>query len=245
LFGDADNWRSTARLIAAETDYPLEIISLDLRNHGHSPHASTMNYALLAQDVADTIASLELGSYDLLGHSMGGKTAMQLALSGCVEQGNLPSKLVLVDIAAKVYEGSHRSILQALADNNPPQTNSRAEMDQRLATSIVDTATRQFLLKSLVRDKQHGFRWRFNVSSLIENYSNLVKAPDINQPFSGPTLFLYGGASNYVTQADLDAAARFFTKLSAIRIDGAGHWLHATHPTQTATAIARFLSDSL
>lgn len=232
LFGSYENLGMIARLLADR----FRIINVDLRNHGRSGHSHEMSYPLMAQDVVETMDALDIPVAAVLGHSMGGKVAMQLALS----QPARVSKLVLADISPVVSQARHIGILQALSQINPATLIDRKQADLQLQTMISDAGTRAFLLKNLVKD-DHGFHWRINLPVLITQYPQVLAAPAAEGPYPGPTLFIKGGNSDYLLPEHQGEIRQRFPNAKAKVIEGTGHWLHAEKPAAFAKITADFL----
>jgi esterase len=233
LFGSLDNWRPVSRLLSDR----FRIIAVDQRNHGRSPHASDMNLREMAKDLRGLMDRLELGRAHLLGHSMGGKTAMQFALLHPEQV----DRLVIADVAPVRYEPSHRRLMEAMMALDTGSISTRAEADAELGRSIPDPAVRQFLLKSLARDGSGRFHWRLNLPALRQNYDLLLAPPEMERPCERPALFLCGDDSDYVKDTDISEVRRFFPRAEFERVPGTGHWLHAEKPETVADAIRRFL----
>lgn len=234
LLGSSSNWHSLARSLADD----FHVLVPDLRNHGRSPHDDDVSYPALAGDVARLIEDQGLDSALLIGHSMGGKVAMWLAL----QQPERVTGLVVVDIAPVSYENRFQPIYQALHAVDEADVGSRAEADQVLAHYLSDTGLRQFLLQNL-HMAGGGWRWRINLSALSRGMSDIVDFPlPQNEPnYEGPALFIYGERSDYVMPDAKPRIARLFpqAKLSCIR--EAGHWIYAEQPQAFASLLGGFL----
>jgi esterase len=222
LFGSLDNWLGVAPKLA-ET---FSLFLMDLRNHGLSPHDPEINYSVMAADVAEFFDRQKLDSANVLGHSMGGKAAMQFALNfpGRVE------KLVVVDIAPRAYPPDHKEMFKALLALDLGQFQSRRQMEEVLAPDIPDLVVRRFLLKNLKSpssSQSSHFEWRIPLDILFKNYSNICAAIPPNSPFPGPALFLRGGRSHYVSDNYLPQIHELFPRAKLETIAGAGHWVHA------------------
>jgi len=236
LLGSSDNWRAMSQRLAQH----FAVYSLDLRNHGRSPHAAEMNYPLMAGDVREFVEAHGLKRVFLLGHSMGGKVAMQFAV-------NYPAqveKLVIVDIAPKTYPPSQRPLLAALRALDLEAIGSFAEADAALKPAIPETAMRQFLLKNLSRDEAGAFRWRIGLGAIWENYDSLIQAVSIERPFEKPTCFIRGGRSDFIADADSALIRRAFPRARIETIEGAGHWVQSEAPEQFYRAVSGFLFSS-
>lgn len=237
LFGSARNWGAIARHLSANR----RVIAVDQRNHGDSFHAALHDYPAMAADIAEVIRA-ENRPCDVLGHSMGGKAVMTLALS----QPDLVRRLIVADVAPVAYShGSyHLGLIAAMQALKIDDLTSRSEADRRLAQSVEDPATRAFLLQSL--ELHDGpVRWKFNLEALKENMPKILGWPDPAsigaKPFDGPALFLNGGNSKYVSTAMHDTILGLFPKAQFQTIEGAGHWLHAEKPREVEAAIATFI----
>lgn len=232
LFGSLENWHGVAQRLAERR----WVVSVDLRNHGGSPHSPHFTYPLLAADVVEVVEHLETGRITLLGHSMGGKTAMEIALS----RGDLVDRLIVVDIAPRRYQPRHEDLRDAMLAVDLTAIRSRREADAILARSISDPVLRLFLLKNLRRDEMGRFHWRLDLDSLSANFSNLWEEIDGGRAFSGPTLFLRGALSTYVLDEDVASIRRHFPAAQLETIEDAGHWLHADQPESIIDAVNRF-----
>jgi esterase len=232
LFGSYENLGVIARALAGQ----WQVVNLDMRNHGRSDWHDSMSYALMAEDVKETLDHLDLEQVVLLGHSMGGKIAMEFAL----RYPERVSKLILADISPVQNRPRHLEILSALDGIDLSNLQSRQQADQQLALVITETGVRQFLLKSLYKDGDQ-FRWRFNVKALIANYSQLLEAPPSTGPYSGPTLFIKGAESDYLLPEHQSLIQQLFPHSKAKVIMGTGHWLHAEKPVAFAKIVTDFL----
>ena len=232
LFGSYDNLGVIARALQSH----FQIINLDVRNHGRSAHADSMSYPELAADVIQTLDQLGFGQVAVLGHSMGGKIAMQLALSWPERV----SKLILADISPVPNHPRHQHILQGLTAVAEAGLQQRSQADQLLSQYIAELGVRQFLLKSLYKEDDQ-FRWRFNIKALIANYPQLLEAPPSKGPYTGPTLFIKGAESDYLLPEHQSLIQQLFPQSKAKVIMGTGHWLHAEKPVAFAKIVTDFL----
>lgn len=249
LFGSADNWRTLAKAWAADPLAPREVLAVDLRNHGRSPWSDEMTYPALAADLLELLDDRGLASVAVLGHSLGGKVAMTLALTAP----HRVERLVVADIGPQAYPSSQEDVLAALQAVDPTTCGTRGEVDARLAPAIGDVGTRQFLLKSLERLDAGGFRWRLNLAALAaaapalrQSVADaLAAAGVVARPAVGlPTLALRGARSRYLRDEDLPAMAGWFPRLEVATIADAGHWLHVDQPAAVAARVATFLAKS-
>lgn len=233
LFGDGGNLRRLAGLLAAH----CRVHVLDLRNHGRSPWADDMSWAAMAADVLETVQALGISRFILLGHSLGGKVAMQLAC----EQPERVQALTVLDIAPVAYAPGHQKILAGLTDLQQKPPGSREEAAQRLAHWVPDALEAAFLLKNLQRQADGHYGLRCHLTAIREQYPNLIAAPDIARPYQGRALFLRGAHSRYV-QAEGEAAIhRAFPQACIETVANTGHWLHFEQAEAVASALRRFL----
>ena len=237
LFGSARNWRSMAQRLAQN----YRVYTLDLRNHGDSPWTEPMDYETLAGDVGDFIRNQGLQEVLVIGHSMGGKAAMVLAL----RHAELVRRLIVLDIAPVAYGHSHGEIIQSLQALDLSALKRRSEADAALSAAVPEAGVRQFLLQNLVlRDGR--FSWRLNLSALAMSMDKLVGFPNMDgRVYTDRTLFLHGGLSDYVRPEYHSAIRRLFPKAEVNVIDHAGHWLHADQPQQVLERIQDFLNKSI
>ena len=237
LFGSGTNWRTIARRLGSR----LECHLVDQRNHGRSPHARGMAYPALAADVLAYLDANRLDRAGLIGHSMGGKTAMALALAA-------PERvrwLVVADIAPAPSPSDHRPILEALRRLALDTLDSRAAADTALARSVPDLGLRQFLLQNLVHG-DGGLRWRIDLEAIAEALPDLTGFPPTapGAVYRGPTLFLRGERSDYVTARHEPRIRALFPSASVDTVADAGHWLHAEQPAAVTDRIARFIDEA-
>ncbi len=235
LFGSGKNLGGLARRLA-ET---RRVISVDMRNHGDSPHGADHSYPALAQDLADVIAA-QAGpacQADVLGHSMGGKAAMMLALT----RPALVRRLVVMDIAPYGYAHNQTALIDAMEAVDMADLRLRSDADARLARHIAEPGVRAFLLQSLDL-KSAPPRWKFNLPALRDQMALLVGWPDVPRgTFDGPALFLAGAESDYCREPQVDAIRAHFPQARVRFFAGAGHWLHADRPAEVAEAVAAVL----
>ncbi|MDN3687523.1 alpha/beta fold hydrolase [Cyclobacterium jeungdonense] len=232
LFGSADNWLGIAKNL--EESYTLYLI--DLRNHGDSPHSEEWNYQVMAEDLRELMDAEGLDSVYLLGHSMGGKAAMKLALM----YPERVEKLIVADIAPRPYPVHHQHILEALNSVDLNKTNSRKEAEAQLAEFIDEKGIRQFLLKNLTR-KEGKFAWKNNLPVITQQIENVGEAIESDKPFEKPVLFMGGANSDYIKSSDKKDIEALFPDNHIIHLKDAGHWLHAEQPDAVITTINAFL----
>ena len=231
LFGSARNWGVIARRLAEARP----VAAVDMRNHGQSPWTETHTYEDLAGDLGEAIEALG-GRADVLGHSMGGKAAMALALSAPERV----RKLVVADIAPVAYGHSQRHLLRAMAEMDLSGLASRGEAEARLAQAVETPAVRAFLLQSLDL-KADPPCWRLNLATLDAEMDRILGWPGIAGRFDGPALFLSGAASDYVRPEHRATIRALFPAARFAKIPGAGHWLHAEKPREFEATVAAFL----
>ena len=234
LFGSLENWRTLSKLFSRS----FQVFALDQRNHGRSPHSTAFTYPDMAEDLREFMEKQGLSSAHVLGHSMGGKTAMLFALT----YPDLVDKLIIVDIAPKAYARGHDDIFAALFSLNLTSIKTRQEADTALAEKVPDLALRQFLLKNLERNESGTFRWRIGLDEIHQGYPEMIKALEWNgQPFSQPTLFIRGAHSDYIKDKDIAAIKTLFLLARFVTIPNAGHWVHAEAPQEFARLVLDFL----
>ncbi len=235
LFGSLDNWAA----ISKELSGAFHVLAVDQRNHGHSPHCAEMDYPLMAADLLEFLRHHAPGGAHVLGHSMGGKTAMQFAL----QHPGLVTSLIVVDIAPRACEAEHHSIFEALQALDLASLQSRKQVEAVLAPRIPEPAIRKFLLKSLAHDPQGAWHWRFNLPGLFQNYALLNAAVTAERAFEKPALFVRGEKSNYLRDHDLPAIRRLFPRVEFSVVPGAGHWVHADAPGIFLHTLRSFLAE--
>ncbi len=238
LFGSAANLGMVARGLADQ----FSVYSVDLPNHGQSPRREVMDYPAMAADVAAFIEGMELAPCRVLGHSMGGKIAMQLAL----ERPDLVERLVVADIAPVQYPPHHDDTLAGLDAVAAATPTDRKSADAVLAQHVDDAGVRAFLLKSWQKNAAGEWNWLINREAIKANYRYLGepnKPPTAGGHFNGPVLFLAGSESNYVRPEHHDAVLDLFPNAEVKFLQGAGHWLHAEKPAAFNKLAARFLAS--
>lgn len=222
LLGSSDNWQTIARSLSDK----YSVYVLDARNHGRSPHTEEISYESMVLDVLAFMQQENLERATIMGHSMGGKTAMLFAL----QYPEKTDKLIVVDIAPKLYDGGHEEILFAMAEAPFKATQDRKVIDEFLQKRIPDFGIRQFILKNLTRDENGKLVWRSNVEGIIHAYRGLMGFPNVETVFDGETYFIKGEESAYLLENDEAAIRYLFPNASIIAIQKAGHWVHADQP---------------
>ncbi len=233
LFGKADNWLGVAPRLAEQ----FHVFIPDLRNHGLSPHHAEMDYSSMAADVDQFLDAQGIVSTALVGHSMGGKVAMRFAL----EYPHRVTKLVVVDMAPRAYARRYDHIIEALLGLKLSSFAGRQQIEEALAPAIPSLNLRRFLLKSLGRDSHGRFVWKMNLRGLADNYFRLEKELVSDSFFSGPTLFIRGGQSDYLTAADEPGIRSLFPQVQFQSVSMANHWVHADAPDEFVSLLLDFL----
>ena len=234
LFGSSDNWLSIGRVLAQA----YKVYLIDQRNHGKSPQSPEWDYMVMAQDLHEFIEQKQIKNPIILGHSMGGKTAMQYA---CNYFPSKIQKLIVADIAPKSYPIHHQKILAGLQAINLQSLQSRKEAEDILGQYVSDIATKAFLLKNLFRNEQNQWQWRINLPVIAEKIANVGEGLLTNLHFDGPVLFLRGENSDYILDEDFELIKYFFPNSQVETIAGAGHWLHAEKPEAFLEHIQAFI----
>ncbi|MFZ9981037.1 MAG: alpha/beta fold hydrolase [Cyclobacteriaceae bacterium] len=232
LFGSSDNWMTQARMLGEH----YSVYTIDLRNHGLSPHNDRHDYEAMAEDVRAFIKTQNLVPAAVIGHSMGGKVAMKLA----IDHPELVSKLVVVDIVPKVYPPHHNRIVEGLLSLHPENLTTRQEADEKLSAFVTQPDVRQFLLKNLSRKPEGGFSWKINLKVIADNMEDVLGDPVHGPAFMGPVLFLMGSRSDYFKPGD---EVRISNHFPDNRIDflDTGHWLQAEQPKAFVKKVSEFL----
>jgi esterase len=234
LFGSASNLMAVARSLS--TDY--KVVRMDLRNHGKSPHSDIMDIPVMAEDVLATMDKLGIQQAHILGHSLGGKVAMQVAITAPERI----KRLIVADIAPVRYGRGHDEIITALLAMDLRALRSREQADEILQKAVPELAIRQFLLKNIVRDGKDAWSWRMNLTAIADCYDNLRDAPS-TEYFAGPTLFIRGELSRYIRDENRVFMQRQFPQMELLTIAGAGHWLHAEYPQIFNGMVMQFLAE--
>lgn len=232
LYGSGRNWGVIARRLAEDRD----VIAVDMRNHGGSPRQDLHGYPEMAADLAEVVQSFG-GKADMLGHSMGGKAVMQLALT----QPELLRKIIVADIAPVAYAHDQSQHIRAMRAMNLDGLTTRSEADKRLAETVTDPGLRAFFLQSLDLKANPG-TWRLNLDVLEREMPKIVGWPDTGGKFDGPALFVTGSESRYVLPEHRDKIRSLFPKARFAKLLGAGHWLHADKPREFEETVRAFLN---
>jgi esterase len=230
LFGSADNWGNIAKHFAQH----FQVISIDLRNHGRSPHSESQSYADMAYDLLELCDALALEQIHLLGHSLGGKVAMQFA----TQYPERVSKLIVVDMAMRAYADEHTHLINAMMTVDLSHAESRNDVDRELKASISNLMVRQFLLTNLVK-VEGQLQWRINLPAIKSNYPKFQAA--LSAHFAKPCLFIRGERSQYVQESDIAEIKQHFPKAELISLP-TDHWVHAEQPQLFIQTVENFLA---
>ncbi|MEM6387478.1 MAG: alpha/beta fold hydrolase [Pseudomonadota bacterium] len=230
LYGSARNWGAIAKRLSSDRT----VTAVDMRNHGESPWYNRHGYEDMAADLAAVLET----PHDVVGHSMGGKAVMALALT----EPDRVRRLVVADIAPVTYDHTQMPMIEAMRGVDLSQIVTRRDADEQLATAIDDASVRAFLLQSL--DVQ-AKRWRLNLDVLADEMPKIIGFPTVNGQFEGPALFLSGAESDYVMPEHRAAIKNLFPKARFAKIPGAGHWLHADQPRAFEAALLAFLDADI
>ena len=234
LFGSGKNWQSQARRLAGH----FQVFTVDLRNHGESFHADEMNYSVMAEDVALLLYRLELSDCDILGHSMGGKVAMMLAL----QNPDLVARMIVADIAPVEYFHHYDDLINPILALPLETIESRVQAEQLLRQNIPEDQLRAFLLQNLVREPA-GWRWRVNWKVIQRDMEWLTGFGDLPQDWliELPSLFIRGEKSDYIGNAEIEIIKNRFSDCRIATISAAGHWVHAEKPEAFNRLVFDFL----
>lgn len=240
LFGMLDNWQTLGKRFGESRMSVL----VDQRNHGKSPHADAVDYPSLAADLAQFLEDQWMHEVDILGHSMGGKVAMQYAL-------NFPDrvrKLIVVDMGVKQFPRGHDEIFAAMRSvpltvEEGEEPLSRSQIDDLLSEHISEPGVRMFLMKNLKRNKELGYDWKMNLDALEKGYDDILK-PVMGEPWRGEALFIRGGKSGYIKDEDWPGIQAMFPNAQLKTIEGAGHWVHAEAPDEVFALVESFLKST-
>lgn len=239
LFGQSDNWQTQAKSLA-EKGY--EVYTVDQRNHGSSPHDDNFNYMVMSADLNELITDLNFDKVILLGHSMGGKTAMQFAK----DHPEKTSKIIVADIAPKHYPPHHQKVINGLQAIDFNSVKTRREADDILSKHITDSGTKQFLLKNIYWKTETQLEWRFNLNAIVKNIENVGVEIEFNRKYTKKDFsvsFIRGENSNYILDSDIPDIHNYFPDAEFATIGGAGHWLHTEKPKEFLEEVSRFIEN--
>jgi esterase len=234
LFGSSDNWQTLAKKWAEN----FRIILVDQRNHGHSPKSDAFSYELMRHDLEKLVDDLQLTYFNLMGHSMGGKTAMHYA----IHNPEKIKKMMVVDIGPKQYPSHHDIILEGLNAIDLTVVKSRKEAEDILGNYIQDFSVKQFLLKNLYWEiPGEQMAWRINIPVIQREIKNILQEVP-SQTCDVQTLFVRGEKSNYILESDFENIKQQFTNSEILTIHDAGHWIHAEKPQEFYTTVLNYFN---
>ena len=234
LFGELANWHSLSTRFGEH----FKVFALDQRNHGRSPHSEEFTYEVMQEDLLEFMDEHGLEKASVLGHSMGGKTAMFFA----VRHPERLEKLIVLDMSAKFLNSGFEDIYEALLSLKLAKLKNRQEADEALAINLDSFTMRQFLLKNLDRSPGGGYQWRMNLEVICREHTNIQVAVPDDHPFAGLTLFVRGGDSAYILDEDFPDFLKIFPLAALATIKGAGHWVHADKPEELGDMVIEFLN---
>jgi esterase len=235
LFGNLDNLGRLARHLSERFD----VISIDLPNHGLSPHIPSVDYPTLSLSIYEFVESLHLTNVHVVGHSMGGKVAMQLA----IDYPHLVKSLTVADIAPVLYTDRHANVFSALNAIDISTLTSRTQALEIVTSHNIDAGTAQFLLKNLAKN-ENGFFWRCSIENLQQSYPQIIAGLSGENSFNGSTLFIKGENSDYINAQHRPAIMQYFPQANAKIIQGTGHWLHAEKPASFNKIVVDFIDKN-
>ncbi|MBN1199177.1 MAG: alpha/beta fold hydrolase [Bacteroidales bacterium] len=235
LFGISDNWVTLGKQLGKG----LRVIIPDLRNHGRSPHSDRFDFASMEQDILELIEEETVGAVMLLGHSLGGRVAVNLA----VHHPEMIQKLVIVDISLRKYppRREHLDLIDAMHALDLSQSVRRTELEMHLRQRISSQKVRQFLLKNLYWNESGKLAWRLNLPVISESLPGIFDGGVVTGRYTGPALFLRGERSDYIQDIDLPAIYDTFPGATVRTIRGATHWVHADNPGEFYQVVSPFL----
>lgn len=234
LFGMLDNLLLLAKRIEEAGFMPILI---DQRNHGRSPHTDIMDYTLMSEDIYQFMTHNWIHNAIIVGHSMGGKTALQLTAN----HENVVSKLIVIDIGIKKYDHGHQAVFDALLSINIKSITSRNEVQKLLLNQLDDIGTVQFLMKNLTRNPKGGFEWKANIETLFKSYENILDSIKWSHPCETETLFVRGGKSPYILDEDIPDIQTYLPHSQFHTIEDSGHWIHVDAPDELFNQIIAFI----
>jgi pimeloyl-ACP methyl ester carboxylesterase len=232
LFGSADNWMTQAKMLGEH----YHVYVVDQRNHGLSPQESTHDYLAMADDINDFLVQRNLAKAIVIGHSMGGKAAMNFA----IKYPEKISRLIVVDIMPKSYPVHHDRILEGLKSLDILNLNSRKQADEQLSQYVDEPGVRQFLLKNLSRESTGGFSWKMNLEAINQNIEEMGAPLVVKGKFVGSSLFIIGTRSNYFSAGDEELIRSYFPNYKIVELE-TGHWVQAEKPNEFVDAVIQFL----
>jgi esterase len=235
IFGSSDNWLTQARLMSEK----YRVYTIDLRNHGQSPHDDAFDYPVMVEDLNQFLSDNNIADPIIIGHSMGGKVVMNFAL----KYPEKLKKLIVVDIAPREYNLEHYVIIKGLKAIPIEAITSRNEADVALTPFVPELDVRQFLLKNLQRKPEGGFTWKINLSVIDKNLSKIGYDLEFSGTFEKPTLFIRGGKSKYVRDTDMTRIKEIFPAAELETLE-TGHWVQAEKPKEFVDLVMRWLESN-
>jgi len=233
LFGSLDNWKTLGNRFAEH----YEVYLIDQRNHGKSPHSDDFDYQVMADDLIEFVNDHYLRGIYILGHSMGGKTVMSFA-----QHCDLIDKIVIADIAPRAYKPHHNDLVKAMENIDLSSISSRGEVDELLQKDIPNFSVRQFLMKNLYWREKDQLDWKINLP-VIKRKMNVIAGSIENHVVNTPTLFIQGGLSPYIMDADYPMIKKQFPNSRIVKMEKVGHWLHAENPELFYEIVRNFLKE--
>ncbi|MBN2669812.1 MAG: alpha/beta fold hydrolase [Bacteroidales bacterium] len=248
LYGASDNWMTIAKVWSEKFD----VFAVDLRNHGQSPHSKIHTYQAMRDDVLELMDELNIKKAVIVGHSMGGKVAMRIAM----DQPERINALVVVDIAPKNYTPEaddhtkkHLSIVQGMLSIPLQEFDKRETIDQWLMDYIKEPRTRQFIMKNLKRNKDNSFEWKLNIKVIADNLLGITGGfsnQNIYRNITGfPVLFIKGALSTYILPSDKERIEEIFPASEMFIAPEAGHWVHAEQGEWLSETVLKFLTNDI
>jgi esterase len=234
LFGTLDNWHTIGKKLSDA----FRVYMIDQRNHGRSPHHDSHTHDDLANDIYIFMHEQSIDTAHILGHSMGGTAAMQLT----AHRPEMVNSLIVVDMAPRNYTPRHDMLFKAFDAVEPPDYPRRKDIEEALKHYIPERAVRQYILKNLMRDGENGYKWKFNLKAIRENYRSIITGPDIEGTVANPTLFIKGEKSSYISGEDVERIRQMFTNSRIETVPGAGHWVHSDAPDRFLRLVRNFLT---
>ena len=235
LLGSSDNWLTIGKHFSDR----YEVFIPDMRNHGHSPHDEIMNYKALSEDLHSFFEANNISSAILLGHSMGGKAAMQFALDYSVRV----AKLIVADIGIKKYPINHVRFLQILKNIDFNLIATRKDIEKLLSEQIHSNRLVQHIMKNIEWKKDYRLGWRSNIDGLLANINNILDAVYSENIFTKPTLFIRGALSDYIIDEDINDIKNKFSLMALVTVPDAGHWLQVDNRSYFIDAVEKFIKE--
>lgn len=234
VFGSSDNWQTLGKVFAEK----FKVYLVDLRNHGNSPHSSEFDYEVMVKDIIELMDDEGIHQSHILGHSMGGKVAMNLA----TQYPQRINQLIVVDIAPKHYPPHHQQIFEGFHSVDLAHLQNRKEADEQMAQVISNFGVRQFILKNLDRRKDGTFAWKLNLEAIEKAIEKVGAGMEDHVSFDGSSQFIAGGKSDYITKEDHALIHSYFPNAQIETINDAGHWVHAEKPQELCKMVIEFLT---